>query len=266
LCRASLAQRFITERIALGAALDRETRTLHLLYHELSPVAQKYSYVTETNAFAEHLAVFALLRNAKLQPRITFDDGHVSNYEQAFPLLEAHGFSAHFFITAGWTGARDGYMGWQQLREIHRAGHTIGAHGWSHTLLTHCKPAELQKELVDTRKLLQDQLGADITTLSFPGGRFNRRVLQACAEAGYTKLYTSIPRSEPLPEGGLIGRLNIRQGFTVKWLQRLFTDNERTLGKLQRQERIKNGARKVLGDKVYAALWARLNRADAETV
>jgi len=40
-------------------------------------------------------------------------------------------------------------MGWQELRALHQAGQLIGAHGWSHALLTHCSASGLHRELVD---------------------------------------------------------------------------------------------------------------------
>jgi peptidoglycan/xylan/chitin deacetylase (PgdA/CDA1 family) len=61
---------------------------------------------------------------------------------------------ARFFITAGWTGKKPGYMGWEELRSLHEAGHSIGAHGWTHALLTHCSEKDLQTELSSARFVL----------------------------------------------------------------------------------------------------------------
>jgi peptidoglycan/xylan/chitin deacetylase (PgdA/CDA1 family) len=250
----------------MNVAKEHEPRSLHLLYHELSADSQKYSYTLSTQAFADHLSFFKELQEAKLRPKITFDDGHRSNLEYALPELAQYGLKAHFFITAGWVGERKSVMDWHGIQALYRAGHAIGAHGWSHALLTHCSSAELKKELNDARALLEDKLGAPVTTVSFPGGRFNRRVLQACEDAGYTKLYTSVPHAEPSQEGLLVGRLNVRADFSVVWLRTLFTDGGKTLHKLERQDRIKGGLKKILGDKMYMSLWALMNRADAEVL
>ena len=115
------------------------------------------------------------------------------------PILQSRGLTAQFFITVGWTGKKPGYMGWPELRALHESGQMIGAHGWSHTLLTHCSEKDLQTELSSARLTLEDKLGTSITTMSLPGGRYNRRVLAACQEAGYTQIYTSVPRAETLP-------------------------------------------------------------------
>ena len=197
-------------------------------------------------------------------PEITFDDGHRSNYELALPILQARGLTARFFITAGWTGQRSAYMGWQELRLLHAAGQRIGAHGWSHTLLTHCNKRELQTELGDARLALEDGLGVAITTLSLPGGRYNDRVISACHDAGYTQIYTSIPKTEPVPAGPMVGRLNILKDMKLEWIASLLEPNSSALAGLGRQYRMKAAAKSLLGDRMYEKVWAILNRREVD--
>jgi peptidoglycan/xylan/chitin deacetylase (PgdA/CDA1 family) len=242
-------------------------RRLYLLYHELRPRGSRYSYVLDNEAFEEHLALFQRIREegSGLWPEVTFDDGHVSNYEYALPLLQARGMKAHFFITVGWTGRKAGYMNWSELRELHKAGQFIGAHGWTHTLLTHCSEKDLQVELLNARMALEDQLGSPITTMSLPGGRYNRRVLAACEQAGYTEVYTSIPRSEPAAPGPMIGRLNIRGDMKPEWIAEVLRPQNKTLAGLGRQYKVKEAAKALLGDRLYASAWALLNRKEPGT-
>jgi hypothetical protein len=246
----------------------RLPRRLYLLYHELRSTETRYSYVTDTNTFEKHLALYSRLRQQQgphLSPEITFDDGHVSNLELAAPLLEAQGFHAHFFITVGWTGNKPGYMGWPQLRALQSAGHTIGAHGWTHKLLTHCSDLELQTELNMARTTLEDKLGVSITSMSLPGGRYTQRVLNACEQAGYTAIFTSIPRAETLPLPTTIGRLNILGEMQPEWIEKLFQPNSQLLDRLGKRYRQKEAAKKLLGDKLYAKLWALINSKEPGT-
>jgi peptidoglycan/xylan/chitin deacetylase (PgdA/CDA1 family) len=240
---------------------------LYLLYHELRAGGSKYSYVMDSGLFEMHVELFAQARKADtdgLWPEVTFDDGHISNIELAAPILEANGVTAHFFITVGWTGAKAGYMGWPELRALRQAGHSIGAHGWSHTLLTHCNAQELQAELGGARRELEDKLGAAVTTMSLPGGRYNSRVLSACAEAGYTRVFTSIPRVETLPLGMTVGRLNILGDAQPEWMARLLDAKSGVLEGLARQDRMKSAAKALLGDRLYERLWALKNRQEPE--
>jgi peptidoglycan/xylan/chitin deacetylase (PgdA/CDA1 family) len=241
---------------------------LHLIYHELRGPQSAYSYVLETSEFAKQVEMFRSLQHnagSELRPVITFDDGHISGYESGFPLLEAAGLKAHFFITTGWTNAKVGFMGWSELRALHSAGQHIGAHGWTHTLLTHCDEVQLKRELLDARLLLEDKLGAAVTTMSLPGGRYNQHVLRACLEAGYSRVYSSTPKAETAPLGAVVGRFNIRGDMSVDWIKGLLEPDSATLRSLERKDRLKSMAKSILGDTLYAKLWAMVNRQEADS-
>jgi len=240
---------------------------LHFLYHELRAGGSDYSYVIETNEFDEHIDIFLQVRKAEnpgLWPEVTFDDGHMSNYEYALPILQSREFTARFFITVGWTGKKPGYMGWRELRTLRESGQLIGAHGWSHAFLTHCAPRDFDVELGKAKSVLEDKLGTSITTMSLPGGRYNRRVLAACREAGYTQVYTSVPRAEHETLGFTVGRLNVHGDRSLEWMRNVLQPGSRVLSNLERQYRIKAVAKSVVGDRLYGKLWALLNRKEPD--
>ena len=251
-----------------GEQTQQPLRRLYLLYHEIRSSESRYSYVLEAGSFERQVDLFARMRKSKscgVWPEITFDDGHISNIDLAAPRLRSRGMTARFFITVGWTGTKLGYMGWAELRSLHEAGHSIGAHGWTHKLLTHCSDAELQTELTKSRLTLEDKLGTSITTMSLPGGRANRRVLAACAEAGYTQVYTSEPCVESVPLGTTVGRVNIHGNMQLEWIAKLFAPDGSALSRLHRQYRMKETAQRLLGDRLYMGLWAMVNRREPGT-
>lgn len=242
---------------------------LHLLYHELNSCEDGYTYAIESAAFKNHVHLISELRSvdpASVAVKFTFDDGHSSAYEVALPILAARGLNAHFFITAGWMGRKPGYMSWQEVRTLSDAGHVIGAHGWSHALLTRCAPRELNAELRQSKSLLEDQLGVPVTTMSLPGGRYNGRVLSACREAGYSKVYTSVPRIEISDAEFTVGRVNINSRMTLDWITRLLQTGSRELSELQRQYSMKAAAKSILGDRLYDKLWTIVTRRESDPV
>lgn len=101
---------------------------------------------------------------------LTFDDGHVSNYEIALPLLKKFGFRAEFFITTGWIG-EPYFLSSEQIKEIDAAGMGIGSHGVTHTFLNDLSIENANKELSQSKKHLEDIVEKEILSLSFPGGR-----------------------------------------------------------------------------------------------
>lgn len=244
---------------------------LFFLYHELRAEPSQYSYVVSPAEFEAHCRfcrqVSELRSEGLLCPEVSFDDGNLSDHRYALPLLQASGLKAHFFITAGWTGSRAGFMTASELRALHGSGMTVGAHGWTHKLLTACTQAELHTELAVAKKHLEDILGSPISAMSLPGGRANGRVLRACWDAGYTSVFTSEPRaSDATTEArrAVIGRLNLRSGTTTTRLEQILRPESGTLARLQRSHRAKEIAKNVLGDKLYAAAWALANRQEPD--
>lgn len=235
-----------------------------LLYHELRPEPAAYSYVLSCSRFREHLELLSSLPANAFTPVLTFDDGHLSNYLYAMPALAEFGMCAHFFITAGWTGQRPDYMEPKHLRALHEAGHQIGAHGWTHTLLTQCTPSQLRHELADARQALEDHISAPVTTLSLPGGRSNSAVLDACRQAGYETVWTSVPGAVPSLQAPVVGRFNVLAGHSDAYLQKLLDPESGELKRAERVSRLKGAAQRALGDTLYAKLWALVNRQETE--
>jgi peptidoglycan/xylan/chitin deacetylase (PgdA/CDA1 family) len=239
-------------------------RSLHFLYHELMPVGNGHPYALEIRAFEQQLDLFARLRKIKgddgLWPEITFDDGHISNVEYALPALMSRGIIAKFFITVGWTGVRAGYLGWPELRTLHGSGQVIGAHGWSHKFLPRCSHEELKRELTGARLSLEDKLGIQVTTMSFPGGRFNKRILAACREAGYREVYTSVPKAVDSSSDRLIGRVNVRGDYALEEIQKLLQPESPNLRHLERRYRFRALAKRLVGDRAYEKLWTFVHR------
>jgi peptidoglycan/xylan/chitin deacetylase (PgdA/CDA1 family) len=242
-------------------------RRLHLLYHELRSRPSEYAYTIDRVKFNSHvelIARFSTVSPATVAVEVTFDDGHSSAYEVASPILTAQGLRARFFITVGWTGTRPGYMGWKEILSLRDAGHMIGAHGWSHSLLTRCSPRELDVELRRSKSVLEDRLGGSVTTMSLPGGRYNASVLSACQEAGYLKVYTSVPRIAMSDEEAIVGRVNVNSRMTLESIARLLEPESLELSKLQRQYCVKTAAKAILGDGLYEKLWTVVTRREPD--
>ena len=85
---------------------------------------------------------------------VTFDDGHVSNYDRAMPLLVEAGVKAYFFITSDFVGKRQHFCTAAQLREMADAGMVIGAHGKTHRFFADLEDQKAIEEFSDSRGVL----------------------------------------------------------------------------------------------------------------
>jgi peptidoglycan/xylan/chitin deacetylase (PgdA/CDA1 family) len=147
---------------------------------------------------------------------ITFDDGYIGQYEHGFRLLAERGMRGTFFVTTDWVG-RPGFISWDGLREMARAGMSIQSHTVSHPFLSTLGPTQLRDELTRSRRVLDEQLGQETMSLALPGGDFPRqRLVRAVSEAGYRVVATSRPgvnEYEPMNgEPRFIDRLTVRAG------------------------------------------------------
>jgi peptidoglycan/xylan/chitin deacetylase (PgdA/CDA1 family) len=230
-----------------------------LAYHEVMPESN-YAYCVTSAAFAEHLSLFdSLAKSGMPAVRITFDDGEQSQYHNALPPLAAHEIFATYFVTPGLVGTAAKFLGWDELKALRNAGHSIQSHGWSHKFLPSCSDQELAHELSASKQTLEDKLGAAVEEISVPGGRWNRRVIEACAASGYKRVYVSEPWVTAKTSGvEVIGRFMVRRTTSIAELQKLMRQDLRTLWKLRIRSQIRQSIVGLVGDDLYHRLWCRL--------
>jgi peptidoglycan/xylan/chitin deacetylase (PgdA/CDA1 family) len=235
-------------------------QTCIFTYHEIQPEDSKYLYRVTNSAFENQVSFVSSIQGNSLAgavAQITFDDSHRSNYENAFPILERFELKATFFVLAGSVGGSAKYISWKQAREMVLAGHHIASHGWSHRILTQCSPSELERELSGSKREIEDRLGIEVDSISAPGGRWNARVAEACADAGYKYLFHSNPWLSGSSRSGL--RLHGRHMVTGRMdshqLQGLMQINGAKRLYLRTRYAAKERVRQMLGDRLYHKLW-----------
>ena len=117
---------------------------------------------------------------------MNFDDGHLSVYEKALPILDAAGFKSDQFITTDYLSANyPGYVKPHHVVDMQSRGHVIGAHTRSHANLAQLSVESAREEIIGSKNDLID-IGIDnVTTFAYPFGAYNSTVKQIVKDGGF---------------------------------------------------------------------------------
>ena len=173
--------------------VSRETFRQHLRYLEMTgynviPLRHLYEYVSGKRA--------TLPKNAIV---ITIDDGWRSTYTEAWPELKQRKFPFTVFVYPNIIGQTSNALTWKQIKEMSDAGVDIQSHSLNHPYLTRRKHRSmsdegyaswLQKELADSRRILEKQTGKKVQFLAYPYGDYDDTVAKSAGKAGYTAALT----------------------------------------------------------------------------
>lgn len=188
---------------------------------------------------------------------ITFDDGHESDFSLALPVLRKFNLKANFFVTTDWIG-KPGYMSADQLRALKKAGMSVQSHAKSHRFLDELGPDDVLMEMKASKQALEGLLGADVPFVSFPGGRYNRSVIESGKKAGYLAFFSSLPFSmKRYGDAFLIGRYGIRYSRGQVRFEKIFDLNPLERSAVKCAYYGKDFLKKVLGNDIYYSFWKR---------
>ncbi|OEF96707.1 polysaccharide deacetylase family protein [Desulfuribacillus alkaliarsenatis] len=185
------------------------------MFEEHMSLLNEHGFVTLT---MDELALFldGLIQIPEKSVVITFDDGYLSNFVYAYPILKDYGFRATIFTITGML--RDEpvefdpdllqFFSWQEMDDYRDvfdyAGHTHDLHyiSMNVSFLKSRSQSRITKDLKQSR----DLLGTDY--FAYPYGQYNKNIIQALNEAGYTMAFTTNPyRVEPGTDKYKISRL-----------------------------------------------------------
>jgi len=173
-----------------------------LLYHHITSTLDGSRYNVDPAVFEEQVKwlydnhyttitvseVASLILNGGQMPLrpvvITFDDGNLDIYENAYPILQKYGFNATFYIVDRYINGKD-MISTAQVKELIAQGWEIGSHSKSHVDLT-SDGADLETEIRLSKLDMEDRLGVTINSFAYPFGQVNENVISKTIRSGYT--------------------------------------------------------------------------------
>src|SRR5579884_4226374 len=147
-----------------------------LMYHYIgnnpNPAdTARYALSTSPDVFDQQLGIlakegftpitldtlYAAMKGGQLPAKpivLTFDDGYVDFYVNAFPILKKYNFHAVSFIPTSLMG-QSYYMSWSEIKDIQSSGLVaFEAHSLTHPDLTTLSQAQMDEQVIESKKVL----------------------------------------------------------------------------------------------------------------
>jgi len=131
---------------------------------------------------------------------LTFDDSFEDNYFNVFPVLKEYHFPATIFIATDFIGKEQrnestGFLfktlSWPQIKEMHESGLIdFEPHGCSHQELPKMSLENVQKEVLDSCKVIEEGLNKRCYFFAYPRGKYNKEVIGILQENGFRAALT----------------------------------------------------------------------------
>ncbi len=154
---------------------------------------------------------------------ITFDDGYQDVYTNAFPILKKYNIKANVYMISGWI-CGGVYMTEEMTKEMAESPLIeIGSHTVTHKALATLSKSDIEYELSQSKKTLEEMLGKEINVLAYPTGSYDNRVIE-CAKKYYKYALSTIDGKEN-PERlntYTLKRIYVYRKYNIEQFKRLF--------------------------------------------
>ena len=115
---------------------------------------------------------------------LTFDDGHEDNYYNVFPILKKYNFPVTIFLSPNFKKYK--LMNWEQIEEMHKSGIIdFQPHTMNHPKLRELPKKEEEKEILESKKLIEKKLNKKCEFFAYPSGDYNEETINILKENGF---------------------------------------------------------------------------------
>jgi peptidoglycan/xylan/chitin deacetylase (PgdA/CDA1 family) len=161
---------------------------ISLMYHRFEE--NKYpSTNIKINDFKKHLEIIQKNNIRFINPKnfekqleenkkqrkvlLTIDDGFLSFYENAWPLLKDQKIPFILFINTREVGTFN-YMSWKEIKEVSKEDFVeIGNHSHSHEYLIDENNSVIQADIIKSVDIFEEKLGKNSSFFSYPFGEYS---------------------------------------------------------------------------------------------
>lgn len=211
---------FLAKRIALGLFYQfgkifgiNKNAVSVLCYHSISGADNKFAInieffekqmgkISKHARFASLDEIMGILdgkKNAAPAVAITFDDGY-KDIMKILPVAKKYKIPIAVFAVSDYNKINRKeldnnieLLDCADLKLLHFEGWTIGCHSATHANFKNLNEEKIKKEIINSKKTLEINLGFKIEYFAYPKGVFDGRIIGAAKSAGYKAAFSVLP-------------------------------------------------------------------------
>jgi peptidoglycan/xylan/chitin deacetylase (PgdA/CDA1 family) len=151
---------------------------------------------------------------------ISFDDGYLSQYTAALPILRKLHWPGVLNLAVKNLGK--GGLTEHMVKAMLHSGWELAAHTISHVDLTRVAKSELSNEVSGSREILRSRFHVPVSFFCYPSGKFNETVIGAVKAAGYRGATTVNPGLASREEHFTLNRIRVDGGAKLPAFKKEF--------------------------------------------
>ena len=175
--------------------LDEHFKYLKLYGYNPISLKEYFSYRQNGTALPENPVI------------ITFDDGYISNYEVAYPLLKKYNYKAVIFVITSRMGDHNvkfPHFSWEEAREMEKSGLVeIESHSHTHPDFSLLNFSQTVLEMRLARYSIETNLNKKCRFFAYPYGKMNFSSSDIAKAAGYNMVFVGRNKNADLQNENL---------------------------------------------------------------
>ena len=123
---------------------------------------------------------------------LTFDDGYIDNYTNAFPILQKYGMTGTFFVLTGKADTGDpAYLTWDEIQTMSNAGMDMQLHARDHLDMRNRSYDWLVFQIIGGRQSIEGHTGKPVIFMAYPSGKYDANVVRFLKDTNFWAAVTT---------------------------------------------------------------------------
>ncbi len=196
-------------RIGVFLGINKPSTTI-LCYHSISSNSYRYAvslkeFEKQINKLSKNFNFVSLDQITSPEKRkkiklpsvaITVDDGY-TDAMNILDITKKYHIPITLFVMSDNANANRKelhnnlkFLSTKELNILIKNGWSIGSHSATHTNLLNIEGYDLEKEIVNSKKILENKLGVKVKYFAYPRGFYSNRIIEFVKKAGYKAAFT----------------------------------------------------------------------------